>query len=147
MRDIPQWDRFLSLFSRVVVLAPEGPVERYRFYVTPPWPISGGETTVRVMNRPEDRTLDYRVEAGIMQGTYGRVSVSGANGRGSRILFENLGPPSQRFPDWMVRAAIYLMVPSILKGLRGQILLQMQQAPEGQGGSAFPQEAEQDPSP
>ena len=127
IQDIAHWNRFTDLFSEPTVLPAEGPMERYRFHVSPPWPFSGGQTFVRVIRKPAGRTLDYWVESGIMAGTYGRIAVSEESGGASRILFENLGSPEQRFPDWMVRISVYLMVPRILKGLRQRILAHIEE--------------------
>jgi len=142
IRNIRQWDRFMDLYEEVEVLDPDGPMERYRLSISPPWPISRAESLVRVMKRPADRAMDYWVEAGLMQGTYGRISVSDADGKASRILFENTGSPDRRFPDWMVKISVYLVVPSVLREIREQILLQMERPEEGEEPSALQEDAD-----
>lgn len=125
IQNVEQWDRFMDLYAEVRVLRGEGPVTVYEFTVSPPWPIADAKTVVRILKKPADRTLDYWVEQGFMQGTYGKVSVEKVDG-GCRILFENLGSPNQRFPDWMVKIGVYLVMPSVLEDIRKQVLLEMQ---------------------
>jgi len=130
IQNVQQWDRFMDLYSQVSLITTDGTMDVYELNVSPPWPISDAKTVVRVLKQPAERTLSYWVELGFMKGTHGKISVEEAAG-GSRILFENLGAPTQRFPDWMVKIGVYLVMPSVLEDLRGQILRQMEEADEG----------------
>jgi len=75
---------------------------------------------VQLMKNPRDHEIDYWIERGFMAGTRGTISVED-EGSGTRLLFENLGPPNQRFPDWMVKIGVYLVMPSVLKEIRGRV--------------------------
>ncbi len=130
IQNIQAWDQFMDLYSHVAVLRADGPMEMYEFTVSPPWPMSEAKTYVRVMKRPKDQTLDYWVDQGFMQGTYGKISVGKANG-GSWILFENYGSPNHRFPDWVVKIGVYLVTPSVLKDIRNRVLKQMSEPSTG----------------
>jgi len=95
--------------------------------VSPPWPIKGATNIVRVMQKPEEHAFDYWVESGFLQGTYGKISAGPESG-GSWVQFENFGSPGQRFPDWLVKMAVYLVAPSVLKEIRQQVLETMKEA-------------------
>ncbi len=120
LENVEQWEEFMDLYSKVERVSMDGPLDRYVFFVSPPWPLPKAQTVVRLMKNQKDHVLDYWIEQGFMAGTYGTVSV-GENNGGSRILFENLGPPNQRFPDWMVKMGVYLVVPAVLKEIRERV--------------------------
>jgi hypothetical protein len=127
LENIDEWDRFMDLYSKVVRLPSDEMMDRYELTVSPPWPINGASNIVRVMQKPKEHAFDYWVEGGFMQGTFGKISAGKEYG-GSWILFENCGSPGHRSPDWLVKMAVYLVVPSVLKDIRQHILEIMEEA-------------------
>jgi len=121
IRGIEDWDEVMDLISRVEVLEENPRETRYKLRISPPWPLSDYFSIVRVREAAEGTELDYRVEEGFLFETFGKIAV-GEDQAGSWIRFENLGSPQRRFPDWMVRLGIRLVVPSVLKDIRGRIM-------------------------
>ena len=134
MRDIERWDQVMDLISGVEVLGREQAETMYRLSISPPWPLSDYFSIVRVRESEEERTITYRVDQGFLFGTFGTISV-GEDPAGSWMRFENLGSPQRRFPDWMLKIGVHLVLPSVLKDLRERIL---EVVKERKGGRATP---------
>ncbi len=122
VQTLENWDQAMDLISRVETLGEDNGEIRYKLYVSPPWPLGNFDSIVRITRTGKPRMFLYRVEQGFMQGSFGKISAGETPDGGSWIFFENYGAPSARFPDWMVKIGIHLVVPSVLKDIHKRIL-------------------------
>ncbi len=136
LRNLEQWDRFLSLFSRVTPLGDRTPPTHYRLSVSPPWPIPDFESVIWVKKLPRQRTILWRVQKGRMRDSYGRISVKEREG-GCLIDYESLGPAGHTAPKWMVKLGLYFVVPSLARDFHDRVLEEEAERarPSGQGPS------------
>jgi len=114
--DMESWPEFLTLFSRVWFLGTVDDMARYRFFVSPPWPVADFESVVRVKSLPEQRLLLWNVQEGGLVGMYGKIYIQEATG-GSEVVYESYGSAGKSFPAWMVKIGLYLVVPEVLKDI------------------------------
>jgi len=119
--DVDQWARCISLIPRIEPMKSRGADSMYRIYGSPPWPFPDVESVVRVRKSSASCHLSYWIEEGFMEGTYGNISVS-REASGCWLIYDNYGPHKIRFPGWMVKIGVYIVLPSILKDLHAQIL-------------------------
>jgi len=135
IQGLEDWDKAMDLISKVEILGEENEETRYKLFVSPPWPLGDFDSSVRVRKTSQPHLFLYWVEKGFMQGTFGKMSAGEEPGGGSWILFENYGSAAARFPDWMVKIGIHLVVPSVLKDIHERILEVTSQHRRAQGDS------------
>jgi len=116
LQDLESWPAFLDLFSRVMPLGTVDDLVRYRFFVSPPWPVADFESVVRFKSMAEQRLLDWNVEEGGLAGTSGKIYLREVMG-GSEIVYESYTSAGKSFPAWMVKIGLYLVVPGVLDDL------------------------------
>lgn len=118
--DIKHWDLAMNLVSKTESLGKQGNVSQYKLFISPPWPLSDFYSMVKVRRTSKPYLFMYWVTEGFLQGSFGKISVGEVPG-GSWIFFENFGSPKNRFPDWMIKIGIHLVLPSVLKDLHKRI--------------------------
>lgn len=117
-----KWAGFVDMFSSIKPLnGQDDKWQKYLFTVSMPWPADNLVSVVQMRPLPERRTLLWRVESGSMEANYGKIIVK-EEAQGTIILYENYGPAKKRFPGWLVKISIYLVMPSMLKDFYNQVL-------------------------
>jgi len=97
---------------------------RYRFYVSPPWPMADFESVVSVKRAPGERLLIWRVEEGGLAGMFGRVLVKEATG-GAEVVYDSYDSAKKSFPAWVVKIGLYIVLPGVLEDLTERIREQL----------------------
>ena len=134
--DIDHWGQAMDLVSNTEILEKKGDVSRYKLFISPPWPMSDFYSIIQVRRTSKPHLFLYWVNEGFMQGSFGKISAGGVPG-GSWIFFESFGSPKNRFPDWMVKIGVHLVLPSVLKDLYNRILEKIRDQ-ESTGGTEKP---------
>jgi len=117
IEDIEGWDQVMELIQRVETLEIESLGGHYLLHFDPPWPIPDFKILVRAHCPPGTNSILWWAKSqGRMAGDFGKIS-GGKDDGGSWLLFEWFGPPSHRYPDWMVKIGIRFVMPSVLEDI------------------------------
>lgn len=113
--DLERWPEFFHLFTEIRPVEASEAFRRYRFSVRPPWPMADFESVVLVRSSSEERQILWNIEEGGMAGMFGRILVLGASpGQGSEIVYESFGSAGKRFPAWVVKIGLHIVLPGVL---------------------------------
>lgn len=131
--DLERWPEFFHLFSEIRPVETAEGFRRYRFSVRPPWPMADFESVVLVRSSPQERQMLWNIEEGGLAGMFGRIVVlEEALEQGSEILYESFGSAGKRFPAWVVKIGLHVVLPGVL----GQLSDRLQAQFPGQKGDA-----------
>ncbi len=73
------------------------------------------ESLVLVRSSPEERQILWNIEEGAMAGMFGRILVLEASlQQGSEIVYESFGSAGKRFPAWVVKIGLHMVLPGVL---------------------------------
>jgi hypothetical protein len=123
LQAVEEWDKFLRIFPRVAVLERSETMTRYRFSVSPPWPVGKFDSLIWMAALPEQRLMLWRSHRDDLTKGHGRIEVR-ETPEGTRVSYEMHSPAKGAFPPWVVRIGLYLVLPGVaqdfLDRIRGQ---------------------------
>lgn len=123
--ELERWPEFFHLFSEIRPVETSGGLRRYRFSVQPPWPMADFDSVVLVRSSPQERQILWNVEQGGMAGMFGRILVLEASPKpGSEIVYESFGSAGKRFPAWVVKIGLHIVLPGVLRQLSERLQAQ-----------------------
>jgi len=131
--DLERWPEFFHLFSEIRPIETAPGLRRYRFSVRPPWPMADFDSVVLVRSSPQERQILWNVEEGGMAGMFGRILVLEASlEQGSEVVYESFGSAGKRFPAWVVKIGLHIVLPGVLGQLSKRLQAQFP-GPAGEG--------------
>jgi hypothetical protein len=122
LQAVEEWGKFLRIFSDVAVLERWGAMTRYRFSVSPPWPIGNFDSLIWISVLPEQRLMLWRSNRDDLTRSHGRIEVREMpEGTGTRVSYEMHSPAQGAFPPWVVRIGLYLVLPGVAQDFLDRI--------------------------
>jgi hypothetical protein len=115
-----EWADFLRIFSQVTALARTRTMTRYRFSVSPPWPLRDFDSTVWMAELPAQHLILWRSDREKLTRSHGRIEVQEI-ADGVRVSYEIHSPVESAFPPWVVRLGLYLVLPGIAQDFYDRI--------------------------
>ena len=98
-----------------------------------PWPMADFDSVVLVRSSPQERQILWNVEEGGMAGMFGRILVLEASlEQGSEVVYESFGSAGKRFPAWVVKLGLHIVLPGVLGQLSERLQAQFP-GPAGEG--------------
>lgn len=123
--DVERWPEFFHLFSEIRPVETSGELRRYRFSVRPPWPMADFDSVVLVRSSPQERQILWNIEEGALAGMFGRILVLEASlEQGSEVVYESFGSAGKRFPAWVVKIGLHIVLPGVLRQLSERLQAQ-----------------------